>query len=1064
MRIPILQLLTPPTINDNPSPKDCLWLDLSLTPPKLKRWNSTKNEWESISSDGSITNTNKLDPNKEYVCWIGTKAEFDALDSLEPTTWYIVKGVGQFIGTTPLYIANPGVVFVNAAYTGKHNFGISWEYPFANLQDAINSANEGDQVWVTQGTYKNSADSDNCFTVTKKLTILGGFAGTEKTILERKLKVKTILDGEGARRIVNNAADNVVFNGFSFQNGLTTGKGGAILSTRLCEVQNCEFINNKASYGGAISGVTTVRNGLFIKNIATVNGNSIHCTRTSLLSACTIAEGSGPNAIFSENGVNVQVYNTVTWTSTVGGDGIVAGASSVISHCASSAELPSGNDNILLSRTNDGVEEGITYSRFVNPADNNFRLTRKSGLVDKGVVDNTILTTDFDGNPRVVAGGMDIGCFEFQNPDNVRTVAGKTGDVILEIPDVTGLEDALKEDDTNLENHINDKENPHEVTKEQVGLGNVDNTSDENKPVSTPQQQALDKLKEELLEEDGKITESLNNHIKDTENPHQVTKEQVGLGLADNTPDIQKPVSKPQQDALDELKESLLESDSQIQQNLNDHINNKKNPHEVSKEQLGLEHVDNTHDTDKPVSMPQKEYIDNQIKNVDGNISEVNTDLQEHKNNHENPHAVTKQQVGLGNVDNTSDLDKPISTATGAALAGINNILKTKADLDSEGKVPTSQLPDSILGNVKYHGLWDAVNNEPHLVNGETSKNGWYYICINSGVQLGFEFEAGDWVINNNGKWEKVDNVDAVQLVNGKKGIVVIGIADIPGLEDILNSMATAAALKAHVDNTTNPHAVTKQQVGLGNVDNTSDQDKPISNLQQKAFDNIDKILGKKADLDENNTVPVSQLPAICLNNLRYEGWWDAENNTPPLDNGEPKNNGKFYVVQHGGTRFGQTFRPGDWIVNYNGTWGKVDLQEVKQLTPSVDKGNVIITIDENGVISANIDRTKLWTKAYVRNGDFMYYIFETRKKIEDSIELGADFSNSVCFVTTTRELYVDGLYYAGFNTEKITEILNEILGEKGLLDYGTDESGNPTFKSEILLREKDLSWNTIQP
>ena len=41
-----------------------------------------------------------------------------------------------------------------------------------------------------------------------------------------------------------------------------------------------------------------------------------------------------------------------------------------------------------------------------------------------------------------------------------------------------------------------------------------------------------------------------------------------------------------------------------------------------------------------------------------------------HIANTENPHAVTKAQVGLGSVDNTSDLDKPISTATQAALDG----------------------------------------------------------------------------------------------------------------------------------------------------------------------------------------------------------------------------------------------------------------------------------------------------------------------------------------------------------------------------------------------------------
>lgn len=44
----------------------------------------------------------------------------------------------------------------------------------------------------------------------------------------------------------------------------------------------------------------------------------------------------------------------------------------------------------------------------------------------------------------------------------------------------------------NLETHISDKNNPHEVTKAQVGLGNCDNTSDLDKPISTATQTALD--------------------------------------------------------------------------------------------------------------------------------------------------------------------------------------------------------------------------------------------------------------------------------------------------------------------------------------------------------------------------------------------------------------------------------------------------------------------------------------------------------------------------------------------------------------------------------------------
>ena len=51
-------------------------------------------------------------------------------------------------------------------------------------------------------------------------------------------------------------------------------------------------------------------------------------------------------------------------------------------------------------------------------------------------------------------------------------------------------------------------------------------------------------------------------------------------------------------------------------------------------------------------------------------LDEIEYDLTTHINDKNNPHEVTKAQVGLGNCDNTSDLDKPISTATQTALDG----------------------------------------------------------------------------------------------------------------------------------------------------------------------------------------------------------------------------------------------------------------------------------------------------------------------------------------------------------------------------------------------------------
>lgn len=59
------------------------------------------------------------------------------------------------------------------------------------------------------------------------------------------------------------------------------------------------------------------------------------------------------------------------------------------------------------------------------------------------------------------------------------------------LKDQAGITSDIDAVQTNLETHINNKSNPHEVTKDQVGLSEVDNTSDANKPISNATQNAL---------------------------------------------------------------------------------------------------------------------------------------------------------------------------------------------------------------------------------------------------------------------------------------------------------------------------------------------------------------------------------------------------------------------------------------------------------------------------------------------------------------------------------------------------------------------------------------------
>lgn len=123
-----------------------------------------------------------------------------------------------------------------------------------------------------------------------------------------------------------------------------------------------------------------------------------------------------------------------------------------------------------------------------------------------------------------------------------------------------------------LTTHTGKTDNPHSVTKAQVGLGNVDNTSDANKPVSNAQQNAINS-----------VNQSGTTHAGKTDNPHSVTKSQVGLGNADNTSDVNKPVSTAQSGAI-----------SVVQSNLNTHAGRTNNPHSVTKTQVGLGSVENT--------------------------------------------------------------------------------------------------------------------------------------------------------------------------------------------------------------------------------------------------------------------------------------------------------------------------------------------------------------------------------------------------------------------------------------------------------------------------------------
>jgi hypothetical protein len=95
------------------------------------------------------------------------------------------------------------------------------------------------------------------------------------------------------------------------------------------------------------------------------------------------------------------------------------------------------------------------------------------------------------------------------------------------------------------------------------------------------------------------------------------------------------------------------------------------------------------------------------------------------------------------------------------------------APLDSNSKVPTANLPDSVLGQLEYKGTWNADTDTPSLPSASTVK-GNYYVVSNAGVYETIDYEIGDWIVSNGTAWEKVDNSDKVSSVNGATGAVVL--------------------------------------------------------------------------------------------------------------------------------------------------------------------------------------------------------------------------------------------------------------------------------------------------
>lgn len=395
-----------------------------------------------------------------------------------------------------------------------------------------------------------------------------------------------------------------------------------------------------------------------------------------------------------------------------------------------------------------------------------------------------------------------------------------------------------------------------ELTKAEVGLDKVNNVSISEEQVSQIglNQAAISRVESESKGRDSKLTgdiQGIDNKISrsaSSENPVPSTEEVTGWI---RTSQGGRQLSSNSEGAPFPTKQSLTNGPyyygaTQTTARLNDRATVKADETQDNRQVLytydGIGWV--------VYALLNQDLTESQQKALDSGITkEKVASYDDHIVNKNNPHEVTKAQVGLDKVNNVA-ITEPQVTQIGLNQAEIAKIKTKDGEQDiaiQAAETKAQQALDTANGKSKNYAfdsyeamvsaLKEATNtkykigdnlllktkNEPDWwISGilETNIGAYGYYEI-SELEGKFEVDLSGYETHQEAEALKTELEGKISAVDLKANNAQEGVSSVNTL------------LAGHTINKSNPHGVTKDQVGLGNVDNTSDMAKPVSSATE---------------------------------------------------------------------------------------------------------------------------------------------------------------------------------------------------------------------------------------